>query len=70
MSGPVRVGGSRRARPHTRALPHLYRGAGTKERELRKFEEEYGTEKGRYIYGATVGKVRLERLKKGKGGAK
>ena len=65
MSGPVKVRGSRRARAHTRKRPaHLYRGRGTKERERRAFEKEYGKARGDYVYGATVGKVARERAAK------
>lgn len=39
---------------------HLYRGKGGK-RARRAFEREYGKERGDYIYGATVGKVKRER---------
>ena len=39
---------------------HLYKH-GAKVREEKKFEKEYGKEKGKYIYGATVGKVKRER---------
>ena len=42
---------------------HLYRN-GEKYREKKKFEERYGKKKGDYIYGATVGKVRRERMRK------
>ncbi|MDG7035216.1 MAG: hypothetical protein JRM78_03225 [Nitrososphaerota archaeon] len=35
---------------------HIYRH-GAKYRERRKFEERYGKKKGRYIYGAVVGKL-------------
>ena len=45
--------------------PHLYRN-GAKYRERRKFEKEYGRKKGDYVYGAVVGKVRRERLAKGR----
>ena len=43
-----------------RKSKHLYRH-GAKRRELRSFERKYGRKKGKYIYGATVGKVRRER---------
>ncbi len=39
----------------------LYRGRGTRERELHQFEARYGKEKGRRVYGATVGKVYREK---------
>ena len=35
---------------------HIYRH-GAKYRERRKFEERYGKKKGKYIYGAVVGKL-------------
>lgn len=38
----------------------LYRN-GARYRERKKFEREYGKKRGDYIYGATVGKVRMER---------
>lgn len=47
--------------PHGR----LYRGRGTRQRELRKFEAEYGREKGRRVYGAVIGKVRREQVRSG-----
>lgn len=42
---------------------HLYKGKATKENELKKFKKEYG-KNGKYIYGATVGKIKRERNKK------
>ena len=42
---------------------HLYTH-GAKTREERAFEREYGKRKGKYIYGAVVGKVKRERLAK------
>lgn len=39
---------------------HLYRN-GAKGREKRKFEKEYGKEKGDYVYGSVIGKVKRER---------
>ena len=36
---------------------------GAEPAELRKFKREYGKEKGRQIYGATVGKVHREQEK-------
>ena len=39
----------------------LYRGKGTKARELRSFEARYGKERGKKVYGATVGKVYREK---------
>ena len=51
-----------RTRPRTsRASSHLYRN-GAKYREQKKFEKEYGKEKGDYVYGAVVGKVKREQL--------
>jgi hypothetical protein len=43
--------------------PHLYR-FGSQRKELMKFEDAYGKEHGRYVYGATVGKIARERLRK------
>ena len=37
----------------------LYRGAGTRARELREFQERYGP-RGVIVYGAVVGKVKRE----------
>jgi len=48
---------------------HLYRYGAKKEKE-REFEERYGKKRGDYAYGATVGKVRRERLAKMAGGKK
>jgi hypothetical protein len=66
-----------RTRPITRRSPrrkrsststgHLYQYVAKKEQE-KKFEREYGKKRGDYIYGATVGKVRRERLAKMAGG--
>lgn len=39
---------------------HLYRD-GAKRSELLSFERRYGRKKGKYIYGAVVGKVYRER---------
>ena len=50
------------ARKHTHKK-HLYRH-GAKGSELRSFEHRYGRKKGKYVYGATVGKVRRERRRK------
>lgn len=61
MPRSVPVRGSRRARSHSR---RLYRGRGTRARELEAFEQEYPSyPKARVerIYGATVGKVKRER---------
>ena len=38
----------------------LYRGKGTKARELSSFEARYGA-RGKYVYGATVGKIYREK---------
>jgi hypothetical protein len=38
---------------------HLYRD-GARKRELAEFEERYGREHGKEVYGATVGKVARE----------
>jgi len=40
---------------------HLYR-FGAKRGQLRKFENRYGKNKGKKVYGAVVGKVKRERL--------
>jgi hypothetical protein len=40
---------------------HLYK-FGAKRGQLRKFENRYGKNKGKRVYGAVVGKVRRERL--------
>jgi hypothetical protein len=45
---------------------HLYRN-GAKGRELSEFEKRYGPKKGKYVYGATVGKVCRERLAERRG---
>lgn len=39
---------------------HLYR-EGAKYKEEKEFEKRYGKKKGKYVYGATVGKVKRER---------
>lgn len=44
-------------------VKHLYK-KGAKTKELRKFEKEYGKKKGKYVYGATVGKIKRLRQKK------
>ena len=44
-------------------VKHLYRN-GAKYRERKKFEKRYGRRKGDHVYGATVGKVHRERMKK------
>ena len=44
---------------------HIYRGKGKKEAK-KEFEERYGKKKGRWVYGATVGKLkRKAEAKKG-----
>ena len=53
---------ARRAR-RSRSEGHLYRD-GARHGELRKFENRYGKEKGKRIYGAVVGKVKRERARK------
>lgn len=58
----------RRVRTHTR---HLYSTAKGRRESEREFRERYGSRGGRdrkgyrYIYGATVGKVRREQAAKG-----
>lgn len=47
-------------------VKHLYRKGG-KAREEPKFERRYGKEKGKRVYGATVGKVKREREAKRRG---
>ena len=44
-----------------RKKEHLYKGKGTKAKQMRKFEKRYGKKKGDYVYGAVVGKIRRER---------
>ena len=44
-------------------MKHLYRN-GAKYKEIKIFERHYGKEKGDYIYGAVVGKVKRERERK------
>lgn len=61
MAKTVRVRKSHRARAHNR---HLYGSKANQARELRQFQDRYGSEKGRYVYGATVGKVARERSAK------
>ena len=46
-----------------RAHGHLYR-FGAKKRQQHKFQARYGPQKGKYVYGAVVGKVRRERAAK------
>lgn len=43
---------------------HLYR-FGAKASQERKFEKRYGKKKGKRVYGAVVGKVKRERMRKG-----
>lgn len=50
-----------------RKTKHLYR-TGAKSREEKEFEKRYGPEKGKRVYGATVGKVKRERAAKRKRG--
>jgi len=50
-------------------IGHLYQYGAKKEKE-REFERRYGKKRGDYIYGATVGKVRRERLARMAGGRK
>lgn len=47
-------------------VKHLYKGKGTKQRELKKFKREYGSS-GKRIYGAVVGKVKREQEAKKQG---
>ena len=42
---------------------HIYRD-GAEPKELKAFEKEYGKKKGKYVYGATVGKLTREKAKK------
>ena len=58
----IKRGGERKKARHPF---HLYRD-GAASHERRKFEREYGKKKGDYVYGAVVGKVRRERLAKGR----
>lgn len=44
-----------------RRTGRLYRGRGTRARELRSFQERYGARRGRRVYGAVVGKTARER---------
>jgi hypothetical protein len=53
---------SRRRRGH-RSKGRLYR-YGAKGPQERKFENRYGKEHGKYVYGAVVGKVKRERAAK------
>ncbi|MEM3908072.1 MAG: hypothetical protein QXZ17_14640 [Nitrososphaerota archaeon] len=55
-------GKSRRVYPISK---RLYKG-NAKYVQMKKFEEEYGKERGDYIYGAVVGKVKREQLAKKK----
>lgn len=47
---------------------HLYRG-GAEKRELREFQERYGEEHGKEVYGAVVGKTAAEQARE-QGGVK
>jgi hypothetical protein len=53
----------RKVRRHGRSFrgKHLYRGKGTRRRQIEEFERRYGKKKGAYVYGATVGNVYRER---------
>ncbi len=42
---------------------HLYKN-GAKNKEIKIFEKRYGKKKGDKIYGAVVGKIKRERMKK------
>jgi len=44
-------------------MKHLYTH-GAKRGMLRKFENRYGVNKGKRVYGAVVGKVKRERMAK------
>lgn len=44
---------------------HLYSNKKDRAIERREFTEEYGPVKGRYVYGAVVGKVRREQAAAG-----
>lgn len=44
-------------------MKHLYR-QGAKAKMERSFEKRYGTNKGKRIYGAVVGKVKRQRQRK------
>jgi len=46
-----------------RKRKHLYKYGNAKPEKL-IFERRYGRKKGAYVYGATVGKVKRERLAK------
>ena len=65
---PITKSSQKRKKSST-STGHLYRYGAKKEKE-REFERRYGTKRGNYIYGATVGKVRRERLAKMAGGRK
>lgn len=47
---------------------HLYTNPRERRANLREFEERYGTEKGRRVFGAVVGKVRREQFREGRRG--
>ena len=42
---------------------HIYRD-GAEPKALKAFEKEYGKKKGKYVYGATVGKLTREKRAK------
>ena len=44
---------------------HIYRD-GAEPKELKAFEKEYGKKKGKYVYGATVGKLTREKKRRKK----
>lgn len=47
---------------------HLYTNPTERKANLREFEERYGSEKGRRVFGAVVGKVRREQVREGRRG--
>jgi hypothetical protein len=63
---PITKSSQKRKKSST-SIGHLYRYGAKKEKE-REFEKRYGKKRGDYAYGATVGKVRRERLAKMAGG--
>lgn len=42
---------------------HIYRD-GAESKELKAFEKKYGKKKGKYVYGAAVGKLTREKRAK------
>ncbi len=46
-------------------MKHIYRH-GAKHKMLKEFEKRYGKKKGKYVYGAVVGKLYRARLKRHK----